>query len=327
MPKIYEFGPIARDPRSVCALVYEELALFEFSIAAEIFGLPRPEFGDDWYRFTTASEDGKPVRAKVGVTVTPHSDLSAIAGAGLIIVAGWRIEDEAPSERLRAAMLAAVDDGARIVSICSGAFLLASLGLLDGRRATTHWLYAAALAEKYPQIEVDGDVLFVDEGQVVTSAGSAAGVDLLLHLVRHDFGAERANTVARRLVMPAHREGDQRQFVAAPVARGPDDRLRPLVDQIRAQPGCDWSIDALAKAAAMSRRTFIRRFREATGQSPAAFVRQVRLDAARDGLEGTQGSLDQVALAAGYASVATMTDHFSRAMGVSPAAYRRRFRR
>lgn len=311
----------------MCALVYEDLALFEFSIAAEIFGLARPEFGDDWYRFTTASDDGKPVRSRVGVVVTPHADVSAVDMAGTVVVAGWGVDGQMPSPGLRAAMLRAADEGARIVSICSGAFLLAALGLLDGRRATTHWLYADALAATYPQIDVDADVLFVDEGQVVTSAGSAAGVDLLLHLVRKDFGAERANTVARRLVMPAHREGDQRQFVAAPVARRSNDRLRPLIDQIRSEPGGDWSIDVLANAAAMSRRTFIRRFRDATGQSPAVFVRQVRLDAARDGLEGTQNSLDDVAMAAGYASLATMTDHFVREMGCTPAAYRRRFRR
>ena len=315
------------DPRDVCALVYDGLCTFEFSIAAELFGLPRPDFGDDWYRFSTVSEDGGSVQANVGISIEPNAKWEALERAGTILLPGWRTENEQPSARVRQTLLQAHDRGARIVSICSGAFLLAALGLLDERRATTHWLYAEKLAARYPQIEVDPDVLFVDEGAILTSAGSAAGVDLLLHMVRKDFGAERANIVARRLVMPAHRDGDQRQFVAAPVATSRTDRLRPILDRVRSAPCEDWSIDRLAEEAFMSRRTFIRRVREATGQSPAAFVTDVRLSAARDALEDTTANLDHVATASGFGSAATMTHHFKKALGSTPSAYRRRFRK
>lgn len=328
MSNSMNIGPneLERDPKRVCALLYDGLSTFEFSIAAEVFGLPRPEFGEDWYAFDTASEEGRPVRANGGIAVVPSADLSAVCTAGTILLPGWRTEDETPSPAVRRALLGAWEGGARFVSICSGAFLLAALGLLDARRATTHWLYAGKLAVRYPSITVDADVLFVDEDRILTSAGSAAGIDLLLHVVRKDFGAERANAVARRMVMPAHREGDQRQFVAAPVAMDTD-RLRPLLDKVRGEPDRRWSIDALADEAAMSRRTFTRRFREATGQSPSSFVSQARLSAARVSLEATNASLDDVAASAGFGSLAAMNHHFGKVLGCTAAAYRRRFRR
>lgn len=317
----------ARHPRHVCALLYDGLCTFEFAIAAEIFGLPRPDFGDDWYSFTTVSEDNGPVRANVGITIEPNAEWRAIESAGTILLPGWRTENEQPSEKVQDAILRAHELGARLISICSGSFLLAAMGLLDGRRATTHWLYADKMADRYAQVHVDPNVLFVDEGTILTSAGSAAGVDLLLHIIRKDFGAERANIVARRLVMPAHREGDQRQFVSAPVATSKTDRLRPILDKVRLHPCEDWTIDRLASEALMSRRTFIRRFREATGQAPAVFVTDVRLSIARDALEETSANIADIASSSGFGSVATMTHHFKKVLGSTPSAYRRRFRK
>ncbi|MFZ2870855.1 DJ-1/PfpI family protein, partial [Zavarzinia sp.] len=187
----------------VVALAYDGLCTFEFGLAVEVFGLPRPEMGPDWYRFAVASVDPGPLRATGGVRLLVDGGLEMLDQAGTIIVPGWRGADVPVPEALREALRRAAGRGARLLSICSGVFVLAAAGLLEGRRATTHWRYAARLAAAYPAIMVDADVLYVDEGQVLTSAGSAAGLDLCLHLVRRDFGAEAANRVARRLAVPA----------------------------------------------------------------------------------------------------------------------------
>lgn len=315
-----------RDRSHVCAILYEGLSTFEFAIATEIFGLPRPDFGAQWYQFTTASEGGGWVTANTGFAIQAQHTFEALETAGTIVIPGWPTEQETPPPELSAHILRALDEGARLVSICSGAFLLAALGLLSGRRATTHWLYADKLQARYPDIEVDPNVLFVDTDPLITSAGSAAGIDLLLHLVRQDYGAEKANIVARRLVVPPHRDGDQRQYIPSPIAHHQNDRLRPLLDQVRAAPQDDWTIDEMASAAAMSRRTFIRKFRAATGQSPTSYVRQMRLQLAKDALECSEASLDDIAETAGFGSLSSMTYHFANRLGCSPNAYRQRFR-
>ena len=229
------------------------------------------------------------------------------------------------SPALREALRTAHARGARLVTICSGVFLLAAAGLLAGRRVTTHWRHFERLAALHPDVEIAPDVLYVDGGNILTSAGSAAGIDLLLHIVRADFGPQAANMVARRLVMPPHREGGQAQYVERPVPPRRDGRLAPLLDEIRARPGETWSIAAMARAVAMSERTFIRRFRDMTGASPGDWLLAVRLDAARAFLEESSASLDDVAAAAGFGSLATLRHHFRRRLGVSPAAYRGRF--
>lgn len=314
-----------RDQNRVCAILYDGLATFEFAIAAEIFGLPRPDFREGWYEFITASEDKTPVTANTGIVVQASHSLDVLDSVGTIVIPGWPTDAETVPANLKAYLLRALNEGARLVSICSGAFLLAALGLLDGRRATTHWLYCDKLQSRFPSIDVDPNVLFVDEDPIITSAGSAAGVDLLLHLVRKDFGAEKANIVARRLVMPPHRDGDQRQYIASPIAKHDNDRLRPLLQRVREAPHVDWTIDALAAEAAMSRRTFIRKFRAATGQSPTEYVRQLRLQLAQDALECTMMSLDNIADHAGFGSLASMNYHFSNRLGCTPSVYRRRF--
>src|SRR5437762_8455080 len=204
------------DLRRVAALAYDGLGTFELGIVVEVFGLPRPEMGPRWYRFQVCALEPGPLRATGGLTVEAHADLSQLTRAGTIIIPGWNA-NRAPPAALVAALRRAHHRGARLVSICSGVFVLAAAGLLDGRRATTHWRYVDALRLRYPQILVEPDVLYIDEGTILTSAGSAAGIDLCLHIVRRDFGAAVANEVARRLVVPPLREGGQAQFAVRPV--------------------------------------------------------------------------------------------------------------
>lgn len=208
--------PIATPPL-VVALAYDGLCTFEFGVAVEVFGLSRPELGPDWYRFAVAALDAGPLRAVGGIRVEADGGLDLLDQADIIIIPGWRGAREPVPGDLIAALHRADKRGTRVLSICSGAFVLAAAGLLNGRRATTHWRYAATLVELYPDIRVMPDVLYVDEGNILTSAGSAAGIDLCLHLVRRDFGSEAANSVARRLVVQPHREGGQAQFIEAPV--------------------------------------------------------------------------------------------------------------
>jgi AraC family transcriptional activator FtrA len=311
----------------VAALVYDGLCSFEFGCAAEIFALPRPEFGEGWYDFTTAAVESGPLRAAGGLTVQADGGLERLDRAGTIIVPGWKGVDLTPPEALVCALRRAHARGARIVTICSGVFVLAATGLLDGRRATTHWRYAEALQTRHPAIEVDPNVLYVDEGQVLTSAGSAAGLDLCLHLVRRDHGAEIANQVARRLVIAPHRNGGQAQFIERPVQARPDSRLASLFDTMRARLAEPWSNAELARLAAMSERTFLRRFREATGSTPADFLIAARVDRARELLEATALPVEEVAAQSGFGAIATLRHHFQRRLGVSPATYRQRFAR
>ncbi len=215
MPK----RPIARRLANpvVVVVAYDGLCTFEFGCAVEIFGLPRPELGENWYRFAVASADPGALRATGGVQVTADGGLNLLATAGTVIVPGWRGVDAPVPEALIAALRGAHAAGARILSLCSGAFVLAAAGLLDDRNATTHWRYANQLVERYPRVRFVPDVLYVDDGLILTAAGSAAGLDLCLHVVRRDWGSEIANQVARRLVLPAHRQGGQAQYVENPV--------------------------------------------------------------------------------------------------------------
>jgi AraC family transcriptional activator FtrA len=221
----------------------------------------------------------------------------------------------------------AVDRGARLLTICSGVFLPAASGMLTGRRVTTHWRHVERLSALYPDLNIDPDVLYVDHGDIATSAGSAAGIDLLLHIVREDFGAEAANLVARRLVMPPHREGGQMQYIERPVPPHANGRLAPLLDAVRAKPAMQWTIAALARRAAISERSFVRRFREMTGSSPGEWLVALRVDLARDLLERDDAPVEVIAEAAGFGSPATLRHHFRARVGLSPTAYRARFSR
>ncbi|MET0336559.1 MAG: transcriptional regulator FtrA [Caulobacter sp.] len=309
--------------RRVVALVYDNLCSFEFGCAAEVFGLPRPEVGPDWYSFETASVEPGPIRAMGGLQVTAGGGLERLKGAGTIIIPGWKGSDVPPSPELTAALRSAHADGARIITICSGVFVLAHAGLLDGRRATTHWRYAEALSRRFPAIEVDPNVLYVDEGQLLTSAGSAAGLDLCLHLVRRDFGPKIANQVARRLVIAPHRDGGQAQFIERPVRATGDQRFTDLLADLQLLEPL--SIAQMADRAAMSERTFVRRFRQATGMAPGEWLIAARVDRARELLETTALSVELVAAESGFASPTTLRHHFRQRIGVSPRRYRERF--
>ena len=322
MPKpvsrIRSFNPL------VVALAYDGFCAFEFSCAAEVFGLPRPELGPGWYRFETSAAKGRKIRGQYGISMRVDGGLDRLAAAGTIVVPGWQVDVPVP-ESVIDALRAAHARGARLLSICSGSFLLAATGLLDGRRATTHWRYADELRRRYPQIQVDPDVLYVDEGEILTSAGSAAGLDLCLHLVRRDYGPAVANQVARRLVIPPHREGGQAQFLQRPIDKLERGSLSVLMDKMRRRLDEPLRIAELARLAAMSERTFMRRFQAATGMSPADWITRMRVDRARELLESTALSVDLIAATTGLGTSTTLRHHFRRKVGVSPVQYRRRF--
>ena len=310
----------------VVALAYDGLCTFEFGVAVEIFGLARPELGPDWYRFAVAAVDEGELRATGGVRVMADGDMSLIAQAGTVIVPGWRGADTPVPDALCQQLRQAHRRGCRILSICSGVFVLAAAGLLEGCRATTHWRYLETLQQRYPDVEVVPDVLYVDEGTVLTSAGSAAGIDLCLHLVRRDFGQEAANSVARRLVVQPHRDGGQTQNIVRPVPVARESkRLGLLFDYLQQQLADNHTVASLASRAGMSPRTFLRRFQDATGTTPARWLLNERLMRARGMLEKTRLSLDSIAIQVGFGSSSTLRYHFQQHFSVSPAAYRKSF--
>lgn len=315
-----------KNPR-VVVLAYNHLALFEFGVAAELFGLPRPEMGERWFSFQVAAVDAVPIRALGGVHLSVDGGLELLRRADFVVVPGWRDLDDPPPITIVDALRSAHARGARLLSICSGAFLLAATGLLSGRRATTHWRYADKLARMYPEIDVDPSVLYVDEDDVLTSAGSAAGIDLGLHLIRKEFGHKAANIVARRLVVPAHREGGQAQFIERPVARSHEGtRFGPMFDRMRRGLGETLRVPELASEAGMSERTFLRRFRESTGCTPTEWLLRERLAEAKLLLEASNRTVDDIAAACGLGTAQNFRGHFYRSFRCSPLAYRRQFK-
>jgi AraC family transcriptional regulator, transcriptional activator FtrA len=315
--------------RLVAAIAYDGLCTFEFGVAVEVFGLKRPEFEFPWYKFIVCGADRGPLRALGGVAVRPKYGLDMLSLAGTIIIPGWRDRREKPPERLLKALRKAHARGCRILTICSGVFVLAEAGLLDGRRATTHWRYTEELQRRYPDIRVDPGVLYVDEGTLLTSAGSAAGIDLCLHLVRRDYGARVANIVAKRLVAPPHRDGGQSQYIAPPPASeiaGHGARLARLLDWAVGHLDEDLPVARLAAQAHMSLRTFERRFRQETGTTPNDWLTRQRLRRAQELLETTDRPVERISEDCGLAPE-TLRRHFSRVLRTSPSAYRRTFGR
>jgi len=311
--------------RDVVALVYDGIGAFEFAIAAEVFALPRPEVRVPWYRFAACSLEPRPARMTGGVRIAARRGLGPLRRAGTIVIPGWRNPDEAPPSALLRTLRRAHERGARLMSICSGVFVLAAAGLLDGRRATTHWRYVDRLRARYPRIRVEPDLLYVDEGRILTSAGSAAGIDLCLHVVRRDYGAEIANQVARRLVVPAHRDGGQAQYIREAVRRDRSDGLAPVLEWAAGRLASELTVGAWARRAHMSPRTFSRRFAEETGTTPHRWLTAQRLVAAQRRLETTRDAIDAVAEASGFDTAETLRHHFRRAFGTTPTAYRNRF--
>jgi AraC family transcriptional regulator, transcriptional activator FtrA len=311
----------------VTVLAHDGLAPFELGVAAEVFALPRPELElDRWYAFSVCAERPGVLPAVGGFGLSVERGLDELARADTIVMPGSPDVHGDPSERLVRELLAAHSRGARLVSICSGAFVLAATGLLDGRRAATHWRYAPLLARRYPRVEVAADVLYVDGEDVLTSAGTAAGIDLCLHLVRKDHGARVANRVARRMVVPAHRDGGQAQFVDLPVPAPPgDDPVARTMQWALGRLPERIAVEDLAREAHLSPRQFSRRFRAATGASPGAWLLRRRLDAALPLLEASDEPVELVAARVGFPTPAAFRRHFARAYGVPPSAWRRSF--
>ncbi len=296
---------------------------FEFGVVCEVFGIDRSDGGGPRFDFTVATADPGPVTTSMGYTMLIEHDLSVAADADLLAVPAHAIGRV--DERYLEVVRAAVDRGAWVLSVCSGAFVLAQAGVLDGRRATTHWMHADRLAREHPAVEVDPEVLFVQDGRIVTSAGTAAGIDAALHLVREELGAAAANVVARRMVVPPQRDGGQAQFIPAPVAGERVDAVAPVLDWMLENLDRELSVEQLARRAHMSGRTFARRFRAETGTTPAAWLTRQRLLRAQHELESTADGLEQIARRSGFGTASVMRHHFLRVLQTTPTAYRRAF--
>ena len=313
-------------PPLVCALVYDRLCTFEYGLCVEVFSPERPEISGPLYRFKTVAAEPGPLTAMGGLSVRADEDLSVLNRADLILVPGWRGSGSPPPSGLLDALRRAHANGARIASICSGVFVLAAAGLLNGKKATTHWRYAKELATRYPAIEVLPDILYIEDGTMLTSAGSAAGLDLCLHIVRGDYGPDVANAIARSLVIPAHRDGGQAQFIPTPVAPRQTGNLAPVLDRLRARLDEHWTVASMAGLANMSRRSLLRRFRDACGESPIVWLTRERISKARDLLETTDAGVERVGEAVGFSAPETFRLHFKRHVGTSPGRYRAQFR-
>jgi AraC family transcriptional activator FtrA len=313
------------EPRRVAILVYDRLRPFELGIALEVFGLPRPELHDPWYEVSVvAAEDGR-LRGTGGMSFAAPKGVRALRRVGTVVVPGWRDVEERPPAPVLDELRRAHRRGARLVSLCTGAFVLAAAGLLDGRRATTHWMHSRRLAELYPRVHVTPDVVFVDEGDLLTSAGSAAALDACLHVVRLDFGAAVASRVSRQMVVPPVREGGQAQFVPVGLERAPTRTAAPLLAWLHERLEEPLPVARIASQAMMSERTFSRWFVAETGTTPHRWITDQRVRVAQALLETTDLPVDAVARRVGLSTGARLRAHFNRIVGVSPASYRRRF--
>jgi len=312
--------------RTVAAVVDQGALTFDFAIPCEVFGVDRSDIASPWYEFLVVAAGERRVRTQTGFVIEAPLGLDALDRADTIVVPGWSLTDVDPSDDLIAALRGAHRRGARIVSICTGAFVLAASGLLDGRRATTHWMYAGDLQARYPRVELDPSVLYVADGTIMTSAGTAAGIDLCLHIVTADYGADVAATVSRRMLMPLHRSGGQAQYVDTPVPQARGDEMTELLAWAVTRIPAGLSVGDLARRAAVSPRTLTRRFRQATGLAPGEWLQGERLRLARRLLETSDDPIERVARHAGYDTPVAMRAQFARRLRTSPRAYRRTFR-
>ncbi|MCW2592558.1 MAG: transcriptional regulator, AraC family [Mycobacterium sp.] len=309
--------------KTVSALVLEGLAPFEFGVICEVFGIDRTADGVPNFDFKICGpEPGKPLRTSVGASLIPDHGLDALIGADLVAIPA--ISGPYLPEALDA-IRAAAEGGAIILTVCSGAFVAGAAGLLDGRPCTTHWMHADELARMYPTARVDRNVLFVDDGNLITSAGTAAGIDACLHLVRRELGSEVTNTIARRMVVPPQRDGGQRQYIDQPIPVRCSDGFAPHLDWILTNLEKPHTVTTLAKLANMSARTFARRFVEETGRTPMQWVTDQRVLYARRLLEETDLDIDRVADRSGFGTATLLRHHFRRVIGVTPSDYRRSF--
>jgi transcriptional regulator GlxA family with amidase domain len=310
--------------RDVAAIACEGVGTFGLGVFSEIFGYDRTADGLPGFDFAVVAERPGELRTDTGLRIRPDHGLERLESADLVVLTGCEYSDP-PSRRLAGALRAAVDRGARVLAHCTGAFTLAASGLLDGRRATTHWRYAEEFRRRFPHVELDPDVLYVDAGPVLTSAGTAAGIDASLYLIRQAHGAEVANAIARRMVVPPYRDGGQAQFIEQPVPVGPDP-LGSVLGWAAENAAEPLTVEALAARANLSPRTFARRFRAATGTTPYAWLIRQRVRLAERMLEAGDLPVEAVAHRSGFGSAAVLREHFVRERGVSPQAYRRAFR-
>jgi len=312
---------------NVAAVVLQGTAPFELAVLCEVFGVDRSAQGLPNFDFAAVLAEPGPIRTEVGLTLDSPHRLDRLEAADLIAVPAASPHDRDLPRGLAEALWRALDRGARVMSVCSGAFFLGAAGLLDGRRCTTHWMYADDLQRAFPAATVDPDVLYVDDGEVLTSAGTAAGIDLCLHVVREAYGAAVANAFARRMVVPPHREGGQAQYVETPVPPPRPDSLERLLDWMAGHLDRVMTVESLAARAHMSPRTFARRFRAETGTTPYHWLTQQRLLLAQRMLEETDETVDVVADRSGFGNAAALRHHFGRWRGTTPQSYRRTFRR
>ena len=313
-------------PHHVVVVAYQQISPFHLAVPCTVFGEDLARLGAPRYRLTVCAAEPGPLQTPAGFSLGIAHGLEALAEADTIVVPAWRN----PAEPAPPALLEALHDaharGVRLVGLCLGAVVLAQAGLLDGRRASTHWVFMDDVAALHPRVQLQRDVLYVEDGTLLTSAGTAAAIDCCLHLVRQDHGAEVASRVARRMVVAPHRQGGQAQYIEQPlpVTCG-DDRLAAVLEWAAFHLAEPLGIDALADRARMSRRTFTRHFRAATGTTFNQWLLEQRLARAQRLLETSDSALDRVAQHAGFGSTVSLRSHFSRAFGVSPAAYRRTF--
>jgi transcriptional regulator GlxA family with amidase domain len=309
--------------KKVVLLALPGVAPFEFGVICEVFGINRSTSGGPAFDFTIATADPGPIRTSLGFDMTILASLDVAADADLIAVPAHTTGGV--DERFLEVIRDAHARGAWVLSVCSGAFVLAEAGILDGRRATTHWMHADRLAAEYPAVTVDPDVLFVQDGRVITSAGTAAGIDAALHLVRTEHGAAAANVIARRMVIPPQRDGGQAQYIPTPVQERFSDSLAGVMEWMLDNLSEDLSIEQMSRRALMSTRTFARRFRDDVGATPAAWLNRQRILHAQQLLETTNLGFEIVAQRTGFGTAAVLRHHFLKVLQTTPTTYRRAF--